>query len=702
MFNLNPYNLAPLLSFILLLAGGFYVIKNGRRRVFNLIFTLAIFLLAAMEFGNFMIFVSVSAAGSGLFWQRWVFACSAFLPLSWLIFSLVYARENYRLLLKKWLWYLALSLFIALGFLFFLPYRVFFAPAEGSFCFVLGPAGRWFMNFFLLNFALVLLNFENTLRFSFGKQRRRIKWMIRGFSVYLWSYVVLSSLALLFSYIDSRFTIISSLSIIIGIFFCIYSVNRYGFVDADVYIGRQAVYASATITIIGSYLVLIGLVTKIAMFWGLNLKSFLSFLFAFFVFFILISLVFSGGLKERVRLFVDRVIYKGRYDYRMEWAQISSKINSKFDLDGILSAVIQVAAEDIHLKRVIILLLNKERRYFYPAMSKVESGTSCVDVKFSQDSEFLDWLLRYADPLVIKMFARRPDSAKIFEAEKDNFKALGAEVIVPFVAKQRLVGVLCVGEKPSGEPFAGEDLELLKRIAEQAGSAILNAQLSEELLAAKEMESLYKVSSFLIHDLKNFSSVLSMVVHNARENFDNPEFRRDSLTAISNIVLKMNNLMQKLSILPKELELEPALTDLNHAMSSALAKSGVESVRGIRLVKEFNAIPKVMVDSDYIEKVFLNIILNAVEAMPNGGDIRVASRIDGNFVEFSLQDTGCGMAAEFIDKYLFKPFQSTKNKGLGIGLFQSKTIVEAHKGLMDVRSKLGEGTVFIIKLPVSR
>src|SRR3989339_1240708 len=667
---MNLYNLAPLISFIFLLAGGFYVIKKGRGQVFNWLFALAIFSLAAMELGNFMALISASNARA-LFWQRWAFVSAAFLPLTWVVFSLIFARENYRLLLKKWLWYLALILFITLGFLFFLPNESLLRPAKEHSRFILGPVGRYFLNFFLLNLVLVLLNFENTLRFSFGKQRSKIKWMIRGFSIYLWSYVILSSLALLFSYIDPRFTALGSLAIISGVFFCAYSVYRYGLVDGDVYIGRQAVYTSATITIVGFYLLLVGLVTKIAMFWGLNLKSFLSFLFAFFVFFIFICLVFSGGLKERMRLFIDRAIYKGKYDYRKEWAQISRKISSEFGLEAIVSAIIQVVAEDINLKRVSILLLNKERGYFYVAMAKAINGEVSKNVQFGRDSEFVDWLIRYADPLVIKMLADKPDTLKIFESEKKNFEELKAEVIVPLMAKQ-------------------------------TGIAILNAQLSEELMVSKEMESLYKVSSFLIHDLKNFSSVLSMVAHNARENFDKPEFRRDALTTISNTVLRMNNLMQKLSILPKELELKFSLTDLNYTMSQALTKSRVEDASGIRLIKELNVISRVTADSEYIDKVFLNLILNAIEAMPQGGEIKISSRDDEKFVEFSLRDTGCGMSNEFMDKHLFKPFQSTKNKGLGIGLFQCKTIIEAHKGKMDVQSKADEGTTFILRLPINR
>lgn len=679
---MNPYSLASLISFVLLFAGGFYIVKKGAGRIFNWLFAIAVFALSAMEFGNFMVLVSASGSKM-LFWQRWVFACAALLPFSWVVFSLIFARENYRALLKKWLWYLTLILLITLGFLLFLPKQSLLRAAEGHSRFILGPVGRYFLIFFLLNAVLALLNFENTLRFSYGKQRNRIKWMVRGFSIYLWSSVVLSSLALLFSYIDARFSALGSLAIIIGIFSCAYSIFRYGFVDVDVYIGRQAVHTSATITIVGTYLLLIGLATKLIMLWGLNLKSFLSFLFAFFVFFIFLCLIFSKNLKERLQVFIDRAIYKGKYDYRKEWAQISRKINSAFGLDGILSAITQVCTEAINVKQVSILLLNEERGYF-------------------RDSEFVDWLRRFAEPLIIKMFAERPDTRRIYEREKKSFEQLKAEVLVPLAAKQRLIGMLCVGEKTSGEPFAGEDLELLKRIAEQAGIAILNAQLSEELIVSKEMESFYKVSSFLIHDLKNFSSVLSMVAQNAKDNFDKPEFQKDALTAISNTVGRMNELMQKLSVLPKELQLRFSLTDLNYVITQSLAKSRVEDAKQVRLIKELNGVPRVMADSEYIEKVFLNLILNAVEAMPGGGEIRISSHQNEKFVELTVSDTGCGMAAEFIDKQLFKPFQSAKNKGLGIGLFQCKTIIEAHKGKIDAESKPGGGTVFTVRLPVNQ
>ena len=108
--------------------------------------------------------------------------------------------------------------------------------------------------------------------------------MIRGFSIYLWSYVVLSSLALLFSYIDTRFTALGSMAILSGFFFCAYSVYRYGLVDVDVYIGRQAIYASATITIVGFLFIIGWPADQDSYVLGVKLKVVFLFLFAFLCF----------------------------------------------------------------------------------------------------------------------------------------------------------------------------------------------------------------------------------------------------------------------------------------------------------------------------------------------------------------------------------------------------------------------------------
>jgi signal transduction histidine kinase len=139
-------------------------------------------------------------------------------------------------------------------------------------------------------------------------------------------------------------------------------------------------------------------------------------------------------------------------------------------------------------------------------------------------------------------------------------------------------------------------------------------------------------------------------------------------------------------------------SDLNDTVTQAVA--GLESGDGPALVKELQPLPRLRFDPEQIQKVVTNLVLNAIEAMPGGGKVRLATARSGAMVVLSVTDDGCGMSAEFVNRSLFRPFQTTKKTGLGIGMFQSRMIVEAHGGKITVASSPGSGTTFQVFLPM--
>ena len=120
------------------------------------------------------------------------------------------------------------------------------------------------------------------------------------------------------------------------------------------------------------------------------------------------------------------------------------------------------------------------------------------------------------------------------------------------------------------------------------------------------------------------------------------------------------------------------------------------------IVEELQPLPKVSLDPEQIRKVFTNLMINANEALGNGGQIRVATRSRDGWVELAVSDDGCGMSPETMEECLFKPFKTTKKQGMGIGLFHSKMIVEAHKGRIEVESEVGVGSTFRVLLPIDQ
>jgi putative PEP-CTERM system histidine kinase len=212
------------------------------------------------------------------------------------------------------------------------------------------------------------------------------------------------------------------------------------------------------------------------------------------------------------------------------------------------------------------------------------------------------------------------------------------------------------------------------------------------------MEAFQVMSAFFMHDLKNLASRLSLVTQNLPIHFDNADFRNDALRTISQSLEKINGMCSRLSLLSQKLELQPRETDLND-----LAKNILASLDGLLKAKpevNLGRLPKLVFDPEEIQKVLVNLLLNANEAVREGGSIQVATEQQENFAVFSVADNGYGMSKDFVDRFLFRPFKTTKKQGMGIGLFQSKKIVEAHQGTIRVESEEGKGTTFKVLLPI--
>lgn len=266
------------------------------------------------------------------------------------------------------------------------------------------------------------------------------------------------------------------------------------------------------------------------------------------------------------------------------------------------------------------------------------------------------------------------------------------------------MGFITIGNEITGGNFNDEDYELLQTLSKQSASIIQSARLSEKLMIAQQMESVAKVGSFIIHDLKNHISTLDILLDNTREYIDNEDFQKDMIATLENTIKKMRRMMEKISAAPKEMNFNFELTNIVNIITELITELNLENNPKVKFIKDFcdNDVFAV-VDEKYLKKVFANILLNALQSLPKAdGTIEIAVRKDNNKITFSVKDNGCGMTEEFINKDLFKPFRTNKEGGLGIGLFQCHTIISAHPGAaIDVESEKGRGSKFTISLPIT-
>jgi hypothetical protein len=261
---------------------------------------------------------------------------------------------------------------------------------------------------------------------------------------------------------------------------------------------------------------------------------------------------------------------------------------------------------------------------------------------------------------------------------------------IPIFREGMLDGFVLLGPPINPrEEYDEEDFELMDTMARHISSALLNMRLLDQLARSREMEIMGKVSAFVLHDLKNHVYTLSLMVDNAQKHIGNPEFQKDLVDSLGSTVGKMNILISQLKGLPDRHTLKRESVGL-----LSLARDATRPLPQERL-EFYGPDVRVMVDSAEMGKVILNLCLNALEASTAGQSISVTVGEDPQpFVKVS--DRGVGIAEEFLAGGLFEPFKSTKAKGMGIGLYQCKQIVEAHGGRIEVRSALDEGSEFVV------
>jgi putative PEP-CTERM system histidine kinase len=255
-----------------------------------------------------------------------------------------------------------------------------------------------------------------------------------------------------------------------------------------------------------------------------------------------------------------------------------------------------------------------------------------------------------------------------------------------------------LADRVSGSAYTPEDFELLKCIADQMTSSLVSLRLAGEVAVGRELEAFRTMSAFFVHDLKNAAASLNLMLQNLPVHFDDPEFRADALRGIGNTATRIDEMISRLSEVRHRPEIVRAEVDLNDVVTQALDR--LNGTPDIELERDLHPLPRILVDRDQIQSVVTNLVLNAQDAVGCKGRIRVRTEHRGERVVLSVSDDGCGMSPTFLQKSLFRPFQSTKKKGLGIGLFQSRAIVQRHGGGMQVKSEEGDGTTFLVSLPL--
>jgi putative PEP-CTERM system histidine kinase len=538
----------------------------------------------------------------------------------------------------------------------------------------------------ILFFAVVALyHLERTLMAFSAMERSRVLHKILGTGIILVAVLVYYSQALLHRTIDMNLVPFRSLALLVGVGLCGYSHLRADSLRG-LTISRNVASRSMVVLAVGCYLLLLGGAGEGLRYFGLQNQRLLFIGFAVLAGLTLALILLSEKNRRKLNVFLHKHFYQHKYDYRNEWLMFTAQLSSADNLEKMQDAILSVYCETFGRKGASLYLRDIESgAYQQKAGRHLEFPQTCLFKDHPLVAYFkeTDWVFNTDD-----------QHSSPFDKIKDEFAPFGIKLCVPLQHEQNLEGFIMLGEAVNpGETLNFEDYDLMKVLASQATSMLLSLKLSAQLSTAQEMAAIGKVSTFVIHDLKNHVSNLSLMVDNAREHMDNPEFQVDMLETLDETIAKVNALIARLKNIKEKKDLHLVQCDLAEIVNRGVKASGLHPQ-----VNNGDEV-QVCVDPEEIEKIVHNLVLNAHEAGSQNGSVTINVG-KGETAFFEVTDQGCGMSTDFIRNRLFQPFQTTKQQGFGIGLYQCRQIVEAHGGRIEVSSKLNEGTSFKVHLPL--
>ncbi|MDI6756227.1 MAG: PEP-CTERM system histidine kinase PrsK [Thermodesulfobacteriota bacterium] len=479
--------------------------------------------------------------------------------------------------------------------------------------------------------------------------------------------------------------------------FMIYAVAAYRLLNRKIFISRKVAYSAIAPLAFGIYLLGLGVISLIMRYLGWSFSFILQWVFISLGIVAVFLYIHSGKIRRRIHFFISTHFYVNKYEYRDEWLKFSDLLKSAFTETEVVKALNQVLTECLYTKNLSIWVGDEERGY--KMIIPDDSKEIKRDLFWKLDDSLIGHLKKYGHYYVPE---NNPDGAdeEVVKKKRELLKQNHLILLAPISIGEQVVGLIGLGPEYTGGRYGQDDFDLLAALGTQAASALLAVRMGEQLAGARQMETFRNISSFMIHDLKNVASILSLTLQNLPAYFNNPEFRQDAIKNFENSVVKIKNICASLSSVSQKLDLKKVEIDLNELVRNAI--SNLKGNSKISIINSQKPVTKILLDPEQIQNVVINLVLNASDALKEGGEIRISTKQNDGWVELKVSDNGCGMSKEFMERSLFRPFKTTKKQGMGIGLFQSKMIVEAHGGRIEVESEEGKGSTFRILLPIER
>ena len=405
---------------------------------------------------------------------------------------------------------------------------------------------------------------------------------------------------------------------------------------------------------------------------------------------LLAGVLFSGSLRAKLKVSINKHFYNAIFDYREEWLRFTRALSE--DGPALGERTIQAVAQLVESPAGALWILRGEG-LFVPAASwnwPPSAWSEPASASLCQFLEARQWVIDVPD------CRQNPHQYGGLVLPPALLDLPQAWLLVPLMLHGKLFAFVALARPRTPIGLNWEIRDVLKIAGSQAASYLAHRESLDSLMVSRQFESFNRMSTFIVHDLKNLVFQLSLLLSNAEKHRANPAFQEDMLRTLDHSVQKMKTLLQKLA--HGEAAEAPAPLRLDGLLRQAVAaKASLAPAPRLEIV---DAGLMVLAHRARLERVLGHLIQNAIEATASDGTVDVRLRREHRTAVVELDDTGQGMSEQFIRERLFKPFDTTKTAGMGIGVFESREYIREVGGSLEVRSAPDVGTTFRVVLPL--
>ena len=479
-----------------------------------------------------------------------------------------------------------------------------------------------------------------------------------------------------------------------------YAVLHHRLLNRKVFVSRKIIYASVVPSLLAAYLLGFGIVSLIMRAFDLEMSFVLKWTILVFGFVAVGLFIFSGRIRRRVHFFISTHFYNNKYEYRDEWLALSQQIHGAPNETGIVKALGDVLQKSLYTSEIYIWIEQSDssKAYRMAYSSRVlHPDIGLTDI--NADNRLVSYLNTHP---YFHHDEQEPDQQwreVANQLSEQNFP-LEITLFSSISIGEQQIGMIGLGPEYTGGTYGQDDFDLLSALGSQAASALLAARMAEKLAVEREQQAWNRLSVFVLHDIKNAATMLSLLQENAPEHIHETEFQQDMLDLVDDALRRMKRVEQRLSVLKDEVEPNIQELDLMFFLRECSVKLK-KKLSSTEIIIDGPPGISLHTDSEILASILENLLLNSYEARSDGLIVRIRCyRDDAGRIAVEVTDNGPGIVEELLPEVLFEAFKTSKKEGSGIGLWQVKKGVVRLGGTISAKNAPGEGATFTITLPV--